>query len=192
MSSRHRDSRRGLLAVRPRRPLCLAVTGRNNDASDCKCLSSRTSPSTSKRFEARLVGQPLERDAAQDALSPPHRRAAARASWSESACSDVERSGKRIVIGLDDDLFIVLHLMIAGRLHWKPRGDESERSRRPRRVRLSHRHAHAHRSRHEAPRVALSRARRGGSRRIRARRTRGARRDRSSNSPSDCARRITR
>jgi formamidopyrimidine-DNA glycosylase len=34
----------------------------------------------------------------------------------------VERSGKRIVIELDDDYFIVLHLMIAGRLHWKARG----------------------------------------------------------------------
>ena len=34
----------------------------------------------------------------------------------------VRRAGKRIVIGVDDDLYIVLHLMIAGRLHWKPRG----------------------------------------------------------------------
>jgi formamidopyrimidine-DNA glycosylase len=34
----------------------------------------------------------------------------------------VERLGKRIVFALDDDLFVVLHLMIAGRLHWKSRG----------------------------------------------------------------------
>jgi formamidopyrimidine-DNA glycosylase len=34
----------------------------------------------------------------------------------------VWRSGKRIVIELDDDLFVVLHLMIAGRLHWNARG----------------------------------------------------------------------
>jgi formamidopyrimidine-DNA glycosylase len=34
----------------------------------------------------------------------------------------VLRSGKRIVLALDGDLFIVLHLMIAGRLHWKPAG----------------------------------------------------------------------
>jgi len=33
----------------------------------------------------------------------------------------VRRSGKRIIIELDDDLFAVFHLMIAGRLHWKPR-----------------------------------------------------------------------
>jgi formamidopyrimidine-DNA glycosylase len=34
----------------------------------------------------------------------------------------LRRLGKRIVIGLDGDLFLVLHLMIAGRLRWKPRG----------------------------------------------------------------------
>jgi formamidopyrimidine-DNA glycosylase len=32
------------------------------------------------------------------------------------------RLGKRIVIGLQDDLFLVIHLMIAGRLHWRPAG----------------------------------------------------------------------
>ena len=32
---------------------------------------------------------------------------------------DLRRLGKRIVFGLDDDLFMILHLMIAGRLHWK-------------------------------------------------------------------------
>jgi formamidopyrimidine-DNA glycosylase len=35
---------------------------------------------------------------------------------------DVRRLGKRIVLGLDGDLFLVLHLMIAGRLHWRPPG----------------------------------------------------------------------
>jgi formamidopyrimidine-DNA glycosylase len=34
----------------------------------------------------------------------------------------VRRLGKRIVLGLEDDLFLSLHLMIAGRLHWKERG----------------------------------------------------------------------
>jgi formamidopyrimidine-DNA glycosylase len=32
------------------------------------------------------------------------------------------RLGKRIVIGLESDLFLVLHLMIAGRLRWRPPG----------------------------------------------------------------------
>jgi len=33
----------------------------------------------------------------------------------------LRRVGKRIAIGLDNDLWLVLHLMIAGRLHWKQR-----------------------------------------------------------------------
>lgn len=33
---------------------------------------------------------------------------------------ELRRLGKRIVLGFDDDLWLVLHLMIAGRLHWKP------------------------------------------------------------------------
>jgi formamidopyrimidine-DNA glycosylase len=33
---------------------------------------------------------------------------------------ELRRIGKRIAIGLEDDLWLVLHLMIAGRLHWKP------------------------------------------------------------------------
>jgi len=35
---------------------------------------------------------------------------------------ELRRIGKRIAFGFDDDLWLVLHLMIAGRLHWKPRG----------------------------------------------------------------------
>jgi formamidopyrimidine-DNA glycosylase len=30
----------------------------------------------------------------------------------------IRRLGKRVVIGLEDELFLVIHLMIAGRLHW--------------------------------------------------------------------------
>jgi formamidopyrimidine-DNA glycosylase len=35
---------------------------------------------------------------------------------------EVRRLGKRVVIGLEGDLFLVVHLMIAGRLHWKAPG----------------------------------------------------------------------
>lgn len=38
---------------------------------------------------------------------------------------ELRRIGKRIAIGLDNDVWLVLHLMIAGRLHW------SERARKP-------------------------------------------------------------
>jgi formamidopyrimidine-DNA glycosylase len=34
----------------------------------------------------------------------------------------VQRLGKRVVLGLEGELFIVLHLMVAGRLHWQPPG----------------------------------------------------------------------
>jgi formamidopyrimidine-DNA glycosylase len=33
----------------------------------------------------------------------------------------VRRIGKRIAIGFENDVWLVLHLMIAGRLHWSPR-----------------------------------------------------------------------
>lgn len=35
---------------------------------------------------------------------------------------ELRRIGKRIAIGLDGDLWLVLHLMIAGRLHWRGAG----------------------------------------------------------------------
>ena len=35
---------------------------------------------------------------------------------------ELRRLGKRIVFALEADLFLVLHLMIAGRLRWRPRG----------------------------------------------------------------------
>jgi formamidopyrimidine-DNA glycosylase len=34
--------------------------------------------------------------------------------------TDVQRAGKRIAFGFDNGLWLALHLMIAGRLHWKP------------------------------------------------------------------------
>jgi len=52
---------------------------------------------------------------------------------SPSACegrrvAGLRRLGKRIAIGLDGEVWIVIHLMIAGRLHWHPAG-----TRRPKR-----------------------------------------------------------
>lgn len=40
----------------------------------------------------------------------------------------LRRLGKRICIGLEDDHWLVLHLMIAGRLHWKEKPAASKRS----------------------------------------------------------------
>jgi formamidopyrimidine-DNA glycosylase len=41
----------------------------------------------------------------------------------------LRRMGKRICIGLENDVWLVLHLMIAGRLHWRPRGARVSRPR---------------------------------------------------------------
>jgi formamidopyrimidine-DNA glycosylase len=35
---------------------------------------------------------------------------------------DLRRMGKRVVLGVEGNLFIVIHLMIAGRLRWRPPG----------------------------------------------------------------------
>ncbi len=35
---------------------------------------------------------------------------------------ELRRLGKRIVVGLEDELFLVVHLMVAGRFRWLPRG----------------------------------------------------------------------
>jgi formamidopyrimidine-DNA glycosylase len=40
----------------------------------------------------------------------------------------LRRMGKRIVFGFEDDLWLVMHLMIAGRLHWRDQVNGSTRS----------------------------------------------------------------
>ena len=72
-------------------------------------------------LRARVVGQPLERIRLQSpfllrSVEPPIGTVAGR------AVRAVDRLAKRIVLALDGDLFLVLHLMIAGRLHWRPPG----------------------------------------------------------------------
>jgi formamidopyrimidine-DNA glycosylase len=69
----------------------------------------------------RILGQPLDRIRLFNpfllrTVDPPPSAAEGR------TVTGLRRLGKRIVIALDPDLFLVLHLMIAGRLHWKPRG----------------------------------------------------------------------
>ncbi len=65
----------------------------------------------------RILGQPLKR---VRLASPFILRTVepAPAELEGKNVLDVRRLGKRIVIELEDDLFIVIHLMIAGRLHW--------------------------------------------------------------------------
>ena len=70
-------------------------------------------------LEARILGQKLERVRLGSVfllrtVTPPLESAQGR------TVTQLRRIGKRIAIGLEDDLWLVLHLMIAGRLHWKP------------------------------------------------------------------------
>ena len=72
-------------------------------------------------LEPHVVGQPLEHVRLASAFL---------LRTAEPSITDVEghvvrelrRVGKRIAFGFDNDLWLVLHLMIAGRLHWKATG----------------------------------------------------------------------
>jgi formamidopyrimidine-DNA glycosylase len=70
-------------------------------------------------LEPRVMGQPLERVR----LASPFLLRTTAPALSEAegrSVRDLRRVGKRIAMGLEGDLWLVLHLMIAGRLHWKP------------------------------------------------------------------------
>lgn len=72
-------------------------------------------------LEKRILGQTLERIRIAGpfllrTVSPPIQSAEGK------KVVALRRLGKRICIGLEDDLWLVLHLMIAGRLHWKKKG----------------------------------------------------------------------
>ncbi len=69
-------------------------------------------------LETRVVGQPLQHVRLSSpfllrTVQPPLASAEGR------VVKDLRRIGKRIAIGVEGDLWLVLHLMIAGRLHWR-------------------------------------------------------------------------
>jgi formamidopyrimidine-DNA glycosylase len=70
-------------------------------------------------LEARVVGQPLQRVRLASVfllrtVDPPLESVEGR------TVRKIRRIGKRIAIEVEGDLWLVLHLMIAGRLHWRP------------------------------------------------------------------------
>jgi formamidopyrimidine-DNA glycosylase len=74
-----------------------------------------------RALEPRIVGQPLERVRLASpfllrSVEPPITAAEGR------TVRSLRRLGKRIVIGLEGEVYLVLHLMIAGRLRWRERG----------------------------------------------------------------------
>jgi formamidopyrimidine-DNA glycosylase len=77
-------------------------------------------------IEARLVGQTLERVRLQSvsllrSVDPPLGDLAGR------RLVGTRRLGKRLVLALEAECFLVIHLMIAGRLHWRPAGAKLQR-----------------------------------------------------------------
>ena len=72
-------------------------------------------------LESRIVGQLLERTRIAKpfllrSVDPPISASQGK------RVTGLRRMGKRIVVELEDDLFLVIHLMIAGRLRWLPAG----------------------------------------------------------------------
>jgi len=70
-------------------------------------------------LESRVLGQPLERIRLASpfllrTVQPPLQ------DLEDRTVHKLRRIGKRIAIGVNGDLWLVLHLMIAGRLHWRP------------------------------------------------------------------------
>lgn len=71
----------------------------------------------------RVVGQPLE----AIRLASPFLLRSVEPRVAEVVGKRVlglERIGKRIVLVLEEELFVVVHLMVAGRFQWKKRGDK--------------------------------------------------------------------
>lgn len=72
-------------------------------------------------MQPRLIGQALERVRLTSpfllrSVDPPV------SAVEGKRVNELRRLGKRIAIGLDDELWMVIHLMIAGRLHWHEAG----------------------------------------------------------------------
>jgi len=72
-------------------------------------------------LERRIVGEPIEHVRLASpfllrTVEPPVTSVEGR------RVRELRRIGKRIAIGVEDDLWLVLHLMIAGRLHWRAAG----------------------------------------------------------------------
>jgi formamidopyrimidine-DNA glycosylase len=79
-------------------------------------------------LERRILGQTLEKIRVASpfllrSVDPPLGSAEGK------RVRELRRIGKRIAIGLETDLWLVVHLMIAGRLHWQKRGAKVSRPR---------------------------------------------------------------
>jgi formamidopyrimidine-DNA glycosylase len=100
----------------PKEPGCKSVR------ANCKLLRMPELPDIAAyitALESRIVRQPLERVRIASpfllrTVQPPLADVEGR------VVLEIRRIGKRIAIGVEGELWLVLHLMIAGRLHWRP------------------------------------------------------------------------
>ena len=130
-----------------------------------RCRAARRHRLSWRRLAARVAGQPLRRckvlanpflvRTAEPPLSVAERQA---------RVEGVERLAKRIVFALEGELFLVLHLMIAGRCVAGTAGAQAAGQDGAGGVRLRDRHADADRGRHEAAGVAAPGRGRGAAR----------------------------
>ena len=95
-----------------------------NGASGCNLYSMPELPDIAAylhALEPRILGKPLEHVRVASpfllrTVKPPI------TDVEGHKVRELRRIGKRIAIGFDNNLWLVLHLMIAGRLHWRPLG----------------------------------------------------------------------
>lgn len=72
-------------------------------------------------LEPRVLDQPLQQVRIASAFLLRTAEPPLSAAEGRKVC-ELRRIGKRIAFGLDGDLWLILHLMIAGRLHWRDPG----------------------------------------------------------------------
>ena len=131
------------------------------------CPSCPTSRSTSKRCGSASSAARLERVRVLSpfllrSVEPPIDAAHG------ARVADFERLGKRIAIGFDNDVWLVLHLMIAGRLQWRADWPASFTRQTALALGFENGTLVAHGGRHEETRVAARRSRSRGARGARA------------------------
>lgn len=77
-------------------------------------------------FQRTILGEPLEKARVRSpslmrTYDPPLSAAEGR------RVTDLRRVGKRVVWAIEEELFLVFHLMVAGRFHWKQKGAKAPR-----------------------------------------------------------------
>src|ERR1700674_1332545 len=100
----------------------LKERGCKNAGAACKLVSMPELPDIAAYISAlvpRIVGQPIERVRLKSVFLLRTVQPAV-TSVEGRMVRELRRIGKRIAVGVEGDLWLVLHLMIAGLLHWRP------------------------------------------------------------------------